>query len=256
MSRESHKEGVDDRIYEAVRTRRLEELAELLKGGAPQGYRGPTGRSALGLAVSEGQSEMVRMLLDGGADPNAQIMGEDSALALAASFGSGELCKMLLDAGADPNGKNAKGATALHCAAGAAMEVEGIKRLIQRGADAGAAYGPGRWTPLHAACSAFWIDDEGPRAALALIAGGASVLARASQNGEELTAAQMAARRGNEEMARALEPLERAELERKALESEVTLGSLKERADRWRAERESAEADELKPAEAKARRGL
>lgn len=255
MSGESQGESVDSRVYDAVRRRRVKELTELLKGGAPWTFRGPEGRSALGLAVSEGQVEMVRTLLDFGVNPNDHAIGEDAPLALAAGFGSGKLCKMLLDAGSDPNGESARGKSALLYAANG-MESRDVERLIQKGADPNAAWGPNGWTPLHEACAAFWIDDEGPKVALALIAGGASVLAQANNGGELLTAAQVAEQKGNQEMASLLAPLERAERERQALEGSIPRTGLKEKTERWRCEKEGREADHEKPKDLKSRRGL
>ena len=83
-----------------VNSRRMTEL--LLSAGANVDVRDSSGESALQLAASLGNVDVVRRLLDQGADPNA--LGRDTTpLGVAAYQGDPEIVALLLARGADPN---------------------------------------------------------------------------------------------------------------------------------------------------------
>ena len=83
-----------------VNSRRMTEL--LLSAGANVDVRDSSGESALQLAASLGNVDVVRRLLDQGADPNA--LGRDTTpLGVAAYQGDPEIVALLLSRGADSN---------------------------------------------------------------------------------------------------------------------------------------------------------
>lgn len=273
MDQES-RDSLGKRVCVAVAKGDIEQLRELLEKGGPADYEGGDGRRGLHIAASVGNAECVKALLEHGADPNGQTSRGELALALAARCGSMTTCAALLDAGADPNAAGADGAFPLLYMAREGKEE--AEFFIRRGADSGRALESG-WTALHEACADSRIDDEGPSVALALVAAGASLLARApwagrvssvgwtsktkaelarwGETADRLTPAQLARAAGNEEIAAALEPLELAAREAKALRETTGPTDVKARAERWRSERGEASA-EAKPGDVKTTRAL
>ncbi len=75
----------------------------------------------LAMAVSRGNTAIVRLFLDAGCDPNAKGTGkhraDDPVLHVAAKVGKADIVTLLLEAGADRNARNYDGQTAAEVAA-------------------------------------------------------------------------------------------------------------------------------------------
>lgn len=137
------------------------------------------GMSALDMAISGGNTEMVRLLLLGGAPVNAEMPGQNSPLIRAVAESKLEIVELLLGRGADVNHFDPGGWTALHWAAQSPDTDQVMMRLLlryhpnvhARGVapnESSNAYVPGwnrgktdmprHWTPLHlAAMSGNWV---------------------------------------------------------------------------------------------------
>ncbi len=155
----------------------------LLEAGAEVDARNANGGTALMYAVSAGDTVMVELLLDNGADPNARARIGWTPMLVAAAKGRDAVIPILLEAGADPaetdaygwtplmravssgylqavdailasgradlQAREESGATALHIAAGRGYAPI-VRRLLEAGAEPGAADGEGR-TPADVA---------------------------------------------------------------------------------------------------------
>ena len=111
-------------------------------------------------AAQTGNFEILNALLRQGADPRKAGTGGAYALLLAITHESDQTLVRLLAAGCDANAivDTASEGTALHLAAELMFE-EGMKHLLQAGADPNTADREGR-TPLHVACA--MLDRPGP----------------------------------------------------------------------------------------------
>ncbi|OYY92887.1 MAG: hypothetical protein B7Y41_14100 [Hydrogenophilales bacterium 28-61-23] len=104
-------------LIHAVEKRDRERIDALLKNGVnPNGLTGQWGKSALILAVEQGDVEITRLLLDAGADPDLKGGGY-TPLVLAALRGHARIARLLLKAGANPDFKSGDGNSALTAAA-------------------------------------------------------------------------------------------------------------------------------------------
>ncbi|MBK4733338.1 ankyrin repeat domain-containing protein [Noviherbaspirillum pedocola] len=104
------------------------------------------GMTALTLAATENQQEMVKTLLSHGAEvDNGNVRGQ-TALILAAQNGNVSMMKCLISRGANINHRDGEGMTALHRVV-ASGNVEAARALIRAGADIDIADGNGN-TPL------------------------------------------------------------------------------------------------------------
>lgn len=92
---------IDQRLAAAIRGRRAEEVAVLLRDGADPNRREPaTGLTALQIAAGLGAADVVRLLLDAGGDVYAADAGSGvTALHKAVQQGDPETVRLLLDAG-------------------------------------------------------------------------------------------------------------------------------------------------------------
>jgi len=143
---------LNERLIDAARDGRADEVEALLRDGAKADARDDSFRTPLILAASTGQVEIVQALLKAGADVNAKGgVNDQTALMFAARAGNVRLVHVLLDAKAQVNVKGAAGFTALHSAA-RGNSVEVMELLLAAGADVSAPSMIG--TPLHIA--AFW----------------------------------------------------------------------------------------------------
>jgi ankyrin repeat protein len=210
----------------------------LLEHGANISARAVDGRTPVYQAASMGNAvPVLRLLLDKGADPNTKILIGMTPL-MAASLRNLEAMRLLIERKADVNARNAAGATALmeaaqtgrpqavrlllengadpnirtkknECAlayAATAGNAETVKLLLDRGAEVNVADIRGYTPLLYAAGS-----DAMPAAVVKmLLAKGADLQAK----GDGETAAMLAAKRGDSEVARVLGV---AEEERKRL---------------------------------------
>ena len=104
-------------LIHAVEKRNRELIEALLKNGVnPNGLTGQWGKTALGIAVEQGDVEITRLLLDAGADPDIKSGGY-TPLVLAALRGHARIVGLLMKAGANPDFKSGDGNTPLTAAA-------------------------------------------------------------------------------------------------------------------------------------------
>lgn len=109
----------------------------------------PWDKTALHVAVDEGNKKMVEVLLKAGAKPNILNFDGCSALHEALQMGDEELLGLLLEHQADANQKNKDFTSPLHYAASRG-KVSMLELLLRHGADVKLADAQG-WTPLHLA---------------------------------------------------------------------------------------------------------
>ena len=150
----------------------VDALLELLGRGAPSGGAGLVARvlaKASGAETDSQLGELARTLLARGADWCGRVDGRRSALHLAVAQGDVALTHALLDRGADPDARDAQGRTALHLAVmregDAAQPL--LQALIAAGADPEIATAVGE-TPLGLALAndpshARWLNWSGWR---------------------------------------------------------------------------------------------
>ena len=163
------------------------------KGGNPN-VRTLNGMTPLMAAAGE-NPEAERLLIERKADVNAVNSAGATALMSAARTGKPEAVRMLLEKGADPNLATKRNETALADAATAGNE-ETVRLLLERGAKVNVQDVRGYTPLLYAAGS-----DAMPAGVVKLLlAKGASLDAK----GDNETAAMLAAKRGDSEVARLL----------------------------------------------------
>ncbi len=130
-------------------------LQRLLERGQAVGGRGGLARWLLACAEGEhttrGHEQMALALLERGADAFGGAPA-DPPLGLAIRLGWLRLAEALLAAGADPNARDARGHTALHCAA--TLGREGALRVLIRHGASPALSAPDGQTPLGLALAA------------------------------------------------------------------------------------------------------
>ena len=97
----------------------------MLKNGAQIEVKNDEGKTALLIAVENGEKDVVKMLLDNNADINTVDNRGDSPLICAVEAENEEMVEILLDKGADMKIKNYANKTALKLA-----ENENIKKMI------------------------------------------------------------------------------------------------------------------------------
>jgi cytohesin len=151
------------RLYKAADARDLAEVNRRLAAGDPVDARGQNGETPLLVAAAQGSTDIATALLDRGADPNARTADGHTPLHAAAYWGQRDAVELLLARGADARLATRHGETPLHRALwrsahpgrpGAPLDPALVEasaavaaRLLDRGADPGAADGDGV-TPL------------------------------------------------------------------------------------------------------------
>ena len=90
----------------------VDDLADLIKGGANVNAKDKDGVTALMLASKLSLEYVVDILIDNKADVNAKDNDGDTALMIASQFGHEEIVRDLLKAGANPELENKDGNTA------------------------------------------------------------------------------------------------------------------------------------------------
>src|SRR6266704_3169381 len=169
-------------------------LRLLLDKGADPNAKTLTGMTPL-IAASRVNIEAARLLLDRKADVNARNAAGGTALMAAAQTGRPQAVRLLLEKGADPNARTKRNENALADAATAGNE-ETVKLLLEHGAEVNVQNIRGYSPLLYAAGS----DAMTAGIVKMLLAKGADTSAKA--DGE--TAAMLAAKRGDSEVARVL----------------------------------------------------
>lgn len=166
----------------------------LLEKGADPNAKTLTGTTPL-MAAARNNIEAEHILIESHADINARNAAGATALMAAASTGRPQAVRMLLEKGADPNAKTKRNECALADAATAGNE-ETVKLLLDRGAEVNTQDIRGYSPLIYAAGS-----DAMPAGIVKLLLEkGANVTVR----GDDETAAMLAAKRGDTEVARLL----------------------------------------------------
>jgi len=159
----------------------------------------PNAKTLIGMtplmAASLGNLEAMRLLIDRKADVKARNAAGGTALMEAAQTGRPQAVRLLLENGADPNIRTKKNESALAYAA-TAGNAETVKMLLDRGAEVNVQDIRGYSPLLYAAGS----DSMPSGVVKMLLAKGADLAAK----GDGETAAMLAAKRGDSEVARLL----------------------------------------------------
>jgi len=166
----------------------------LIEHGADVNGRTLTGMTPL-IAAARVNPEAARLLLEAKADVNARNAAGGTALMAAAATGRAQVVRMLLEKGADPNARTKRNETALADAATAGNE-ETVKLLLERGANINMQDVRGYTPLLYAAGS-----DAMPAGIVRMLLDKG---ADRSLKGDGETAAMLAAKRGDSEVARML----------------------------------------------------
>jgi len=111
----------------------IDEVQQLLAGGADPEESGPDGRTALHEAAARGHKHVTRMLLEHGADVSAKAVDGSTPLLDTALTGREAPARLLLEYGADISVKNPAGQTPLHVAALQGREAV-VRLLLKLGA--------------------------------------------------------------------------------------------------------------------------
>ena len=183
-------------LIAAAAAGRAEEVAQLVRSGAPLEARDAQGRSALLRAVAENHVGVAKTLLEAGASPNTQAANRDTPWLLAGALGRAEIIAAMLPHRPDLSIRNRFGGNALipACERG---HVEAVQVLLRSGIDLDHVNDLG-WTCL---LEIVILGDGGPRhqqvAKLVLDAGadpnladrnGVTPLAHARQRGQQAVA--------------------------------------------------------------------
>jgi len=174
----------------------LRVLQILFEKGAAADVKTLNGMTPLMAAALRGNTEAVRALVQQHADVNSRNSAGATALIEAAQTGNAQTARMLLEKGADPNVRTKRNETALAYAATAGVE-ETVKLLLDHGAEVNVRDIRGYSPLLYAAGS----DAMSANIVKMLLAKGADL--KATGDGE--TAPELAAKRGDSEVARLLQ---------------------------------------------------
>ena len=129
-----------DSLINAAGKGEIEEVRQLIAGGADVAAKNSHGFTALHGAAAMGREGVVRLLLDAGADLAAKHASGETALHFAVGEGHEAVVTMLLAAGADLAAKATNGKTALDLAEHRGHE--GVARLLRDAGEAQAASAP------------------------------------------------------------------------------------------------------------------
>ncbi len=166
----------------------------LIEKGADVNAKTLTGMSPL-IAASRMNVEAARLLIEHGADVNATNAAGGTALMAAAGTGRPQMVRMLLEKGANPNAHTKRNESALGDAS-TAGNAETVKLLLDRGANVNLQDIRG-YSPLLLAAGS---DAMPAEIVKMLLDKGAD----RSHKGDDETAAELAVKRGNSEVARLL----------------------------------------------------
>ena len=125
-------------LSDFVFDKNLEGIKGIIKKGVDVNGLDEIGNTALCLAVSGGDPEIVRALLEAGADPNLTPEpepDEDESKPPLSLGNNADITKLLIDAGANTNFQNSSGDTILIMTAYRWGAFENMKVLLENGAD-------------------------------------------------------------------------------------------------------------------------
>ena len=129
------REGIGKELYDAVNSRNLGKVIDLVTKGISYTYKDQHGRTALHIAAEYGYQEILRELLEKDSScVDSQDSIKETPLHLAVSSNNISSVEILLRYGANPNIQNSYGATALHRAVRYESK-ESAVLLIRNGAD-------------------------------------------------------------------------------------------------------------------------
>ena len=186
---------MDNEIDNAIEAGDRAAVLRLVEMGADVNVvRGRSSRSALILAIRNGDEAVVQLLLDRGAEATAGEIRHKIPLHVAAERGQPEMVKILLQSKADINAENHHGETALHKAAQAGNQ-ETVQLLLQNGANI-TAQDMFRETSLHKAA------ERGPTEMVKMLLQSKADINAKNHYGE--TAVHKAAQAGNQETVQLL----------------------------------------------------
>ncbi len=129
----------DEQLLEAIESGDIEQTEILLKQGANPNAEREWSGSALGMAATNGNLKLVQLLISHGANVNYCDQEGLTPLHWAAFRDLEETCEIsrfLLDCGARPNATDPDGRTPLMLAVAYKENVDLVKLLLERGADA------------------------------------------------------------------------------------------------------------------------
>ncbi len=139
-------------LYGAVESGHQDAVLFAMSAGAAlDAVHGVTGNTALHLAASSGEVDIVRILLNGGVNPNLVSFSGSTPLSLACVSGDDEVVELLLAAGADPNLFGGNASSALYLVA---PYPDLVERLLEVGADPSYVHPLNGLSVLHAAARA------------------------------------------------------------------------------------------------------
>lgn len=173
--------AISDGDVNAVR----EQLAKKVDVNAKE-----EGTTALHLAASQGNAEIVSLLLEAGANPNIRDEEKQTPLMMLYGENASEILDLLLRAGAKVNVKDAEGRTPLMVAAEEG-NIEAIQTLLTAGAKVNKRDNEGCTALMYA------VEEENVESVKAILAAGADVRIR---NNDGKTALQIAIESDNEEI--------------------------------------------------------
>jgi ankyrin repeat protein len=180
-------------LIEAVKSRNVEAVSEILKRHVDVNVPQADGATALHWAAHSGDVKIAQLLIRAGARAGIADDTGVTPIHLACTNRSAALVDLLLEAGADPNAALLNGETALMTCSRAG-DVHAVKALTARGADVN------RKEPFHGQTALMWAAAERhPGVVAALIEAGASVNARSRSYAQTVTS-EVTQRAGREEL--------------------------------------------------------
>ncbi len=139
-----------DELLTAIATKDVDIISKMIpktKNLEVKERGNPNKETAMHLAITTGQTNVLKMLIAAGADIEIETAHKVTPLLMAAASANTDAAKMLIDAGADINHRDEIGSTAVFLAALSGSK-EIVKALIKKGADVSAT-NEYQQTPLH-----------------------------------------------------------------------------------------------------------
>lgn len=128
--------GINDELYEAVRSNNQVKIIELISNGADVNAKDSYGWTPLMKATDSNKIEIMKLLIENGADVNAKNTHGRTPLMYVCTI---EAVKLLIENGADVNAKDSRGWTPLMSAVEDSHgETEVLEFFLDKGADVNA----------------------------------------------------------------------------------------------------------------------